>query len=155
LGRLTEAIEPMRATLQINADTSEWENAAVVANNLSELELTLGELRGEPGSAVRDAEQSVAFADRSGEWGQRIINRTTLADACTRRAAGPRRRRGSARPRTCRPSSSPIPAALLGAGLPLLRPAPGRRRARGVGCDGDSRKGAKAQRRPLRLCAFA
>jgi hypothetical protein len=31
--------------------------------------------------AVGDAEQSVSHADRSGDWGQRMINRTTYADA--------------------------------------------------------------------------
>jgi tetratricopeptide (TPR) repeat protein len=77
LGRLTEALEPMRATMEINAARSEWKNAAVCASNLSELELTLGEVAG----AVAEAEQSVSHADRSGDGFQRMGNRTTHADA--------------------------------------------------------------------------
>ena len=48
-----------------------------VASNLSELELTLGEVAG----AVGDAEQSVSHADRSGDAGMRMVNRTATADA--------------------------------------------------------------------------
>jgi tetratricopeptide (TPR) repeat protein len=77
LGRLPEALEPMRATMKINAGKSEWKNAAMCANNLSELELTLGEVAG----AVRDAEQSVTYADRSGDAFQRYSKRATHADA--------------------------------------------------------------------------
>ena len=77
LGRLTEAREPMRATLEINVEATEWKNAAVVAGNLSELELTLGEVAG----AVREGERSVEFADRSGDEFQRYSKRTTHADA--------------------------------------------------------------------------
>ena len=47
------------------------------ASNLSELELTLGEVAG----AVGDAEQSVTYADRSGDASQRMSKRTTHADA--------------------------------------------------------------------------
>ena len=48
---------------------SQWKNAAVCASNLSELELTLGEVAG----AMGDAEQSVTYADRSGDAAQRYI----------------------------------------------------------------------------------
>ncbi len=77
LGRLTEALEPMRATMEVNASKREWENAAVCSNNLSELELTLGEVAG----AMRDAEQSVTYADRTGNAFQKLSKRTTHADA--------------------------------------------------------------------------
>ena len=77
LGRLREAVEPMRSGLPMHASRDDWKSAAVQANNLSELELTLGDVP----AAVHDAEQSVDFADRSGEWGMRMIMRTTLADA--------------------------------------------------------------------------
>ena len=77
LGRLVEAVEPMRASLDMDVERQEWEGAAISASNLSELELTLGEVS----AAVADAEQSVAFADRSGDWGQKMIKRTTHADA--------------------------------------------------------------------------
>ncbi len=77
LGRLTEALEPMRATMELNAEKEEWEFAAVCAGNLSELELTLGQVS----AAIADAEQSVTFADRSQDAFQRMGKRTTLADA--------------------------------------------------------------------------
>jgi len=76
LGRLTEALEPMRATLKINVDKSEWKTAAMCASSLSELELTLGDLVG----AERDAEQSVTYADHSGDRGWKMGTHTTHAD---------------------------------------------------------------------------
>ena len=54
-----------------------WGNAAITASNLSELELMLGGLTG----AVRDAEQSVTHAHRSGDGFLQMAYRTTLADA--------------------------------------------------------------------------
>ncbi len=77
LGRLTEALEPMRAGLDMRVNQEDWENAGASASNLSELELTLGEV----GGAVRDAEQSVSHADHSGDAFQRMGKRTRLADA--------------------------------------------------------------------------
>ncbi|HRJ10544.1 MAG TPA: ATP-binding protein, partial [Prosthecobacter sp.] len=77
LGRLTEAREPMRVTLEINAKAKQWENAAAVASNLSELEVTLGLL----GEAVATARRAIEFADQSRDAFQRMINRTTAADA--------------------------------------------------------------------------
>jgi hypothetical protein len=77
LGRLTEALEPMRAGAEGAAKLQEWTNAAINANKLCELELTLGEVAG----TVRDSEQSVIFADRSGDAFRRISTRATHADA--------------------------------------------------------------------------
>ncbi len=77
LGWLTEAIEPMRVATTWAANKEDWKHAAIGAKNLSELELTLGEVAG----AVRDAEQSVAYADRSGMALERILAVTTYADA--------------------------------------------------------------------------
>ena len=77
LGRLAEAVEPMRAGLEADVNAEDWKNAARQASNLSQLQLTLGEV----GRAVDYAEQSVTFADRSGDAGERVINRTTMADA--------------------------------------------------------------------------
>ena len=77
LGRLTEAVEPMRAGMELEAGKEHWKNAATGASNLSELELTLGEVAG----AVRDAERSVSHADRSGDAFQRKANRCTFGDA--------------------------------------------------------------------------
>ena len=77
LGRLTEALQPMRATLELNVASGRWENAAVVASNLSGLELMLGRLP----DAVTDARQSITHADQSGDAFQRMARRTTSADA--------------------------------------------------------------------------
>ncbi len=77
LGRLSEALEPMRAVLARDTGAEEWKEAASSASNLSELELTLGRVA----DAVQDGEQSVVFADRSGDAFQRMGTRTTLADA--------------------------------------------------------------------------
>ncbi|HEV2840116.1 MAG TPA: hypothetical protein VGW39_02225 [Chthoniobacterales bacterium] len=67
-GRLTEALEPMRGSIELAAKRDDWKNAAAGASNLSELELTLGEVAG----AVEDAEQSVTYADRSGDASMRM-----------------------------------------------------------------------------------
>ena len=77
LGRLTEALEPMRAALEMGVKQENWKSAAARASNLSELELTLGEVAG----AVGDAEQSVTYADRSGDAFERQSDRGTHADA--------------------------------------------------------------------------
>jgi tetratricopeptide (TPR) repeat protein len=76
LGRLTEALEPMRAGLKMSLKQEGWKTAAAIASNLSELELTLGEVA----TAMGDAEQSVNHADRSGDPFQRMSKRTTHAD---------------------------------------------------------------------------
>ncbi len=77
LGRLTEALEPMRAGLEMRIKQEVWNSAARIAGNLSQLELTLGEVAG----AVGEAERSVTYADRSGDAFSRMCNRTTHADA--------------------------------------------------------------------------
>ncbi|MCB0055986.1 MAG: hypothetical protein KDE45_03130, partial [Caldilineaceae bacterium] len=77
LGRLTEALEPMRAVLENYAKQENWKNAAISAGNLSELELTLGEVAG----AMADGTQSVTHVDRSGDVHWPMLMRTTHADA--------------------------------------------------------------------------
>jgi tetratricopeptide (TPR) repeat protein len=77
LGRLTEALEPIRAGLKTRLNQEVWKSASVIASNLSELELTLGEVAG----AVGDSEQAVAYADRSGDAFQRMHRRVRAADA--------------------------------------------------------------------------
>jgi hypothetical protein len=42
LGRLAEALEPMRAGMEMHIKQENWESAAASASNLSELELALG-----------------------------------------------------------------------------------------------------------------
>ena len=77
LGRLSEAREPMRAGLNMGVKAENWKAATRSASNLSELELTLGEIA----AAVRDAEHSVTYADRSKNRFWQVANRTTHADA--------------------------------------------------------------------------
>lgn len=77
LGRLTEAVEPMRASLEMRVEQQLWTGAARVVSNLSELEL----LRGEIAAAVNAGEEAIAYADRSGDAVLQMIMRTVLADA--------------------------------------------------------------------------
>ena len=77
LGRLADSAEPMQAALAAAIKIEDWNNAAILASNLSEPYLTLSDVA----SAVRFGEQSVELADRSGDAFQRMVNRTTLADA--------------------------------------------------------------------------
>lgn len=101
LGRLDEAVEPMRASVATNANAKAptshtCKEAAINASNLSQLLLTIGRVRndvatGEAG-AVTMAEAAVAYADRSGDEFQQTTKLTTHADAlaaagCWRSAA--------------------------------------------------------------------
>ncbi|WP_171982122.1 DUF4062 domain-containing protein [Aquaspirillum sp. LM1] len=77
LGRLAEALEPMRVGAQMWVKQTDWKNAAANYSNLSQLQLSLGDIA----QAVADAECSVDYADRSGDAFQRMARRTTLAGA--------------------------------------------------------------------------
>jgi tetratricopeptide (TPR) repeat protein len=77
LGRLSEAAEPMQAALDRAIELEEWRNAAASGGNLSELKLLRGEIR----TALAAGEQSVTYADRSGDKFQQIDNRTLMACA--------------------------------------------------------------------------
>jgi hypothetical protein len=77
LGRLTEAIEPMRIAVEKAVETENWREATIRASNLSELEATLGLL----GDAVTDGRRAIDFADRSGDAFHRESKGTTAADA--------------------------------------------------------------------------
>jgi len=77
LGRLTESLEPMRAGLEQLVTREDWNGAARMASNLSEVELMMGDVAG----AVGDAHQSVVYADLSGDAFARMAFRTTHADA--------------------------------------------------------------------------
>ena len=66
----------MRAALEMSVQQKAWHNAAISASNLSALELALGDVPAAEAMAV----QSVTFADRGGNAGQRMSNRTTHAD---------------------------------------------------------------------------
>jgi len=77
LGRLNEAVEPMRVSLEMCVRCEQWIQASSCASNLSDLELTLGEML----AAVHDAEESAAFAERSGNEFQRMLCCATLGGA--------------------------------------------------------------------------
>jgi len=77
LGRLTEALEPMRAGLVMSIKLEDWRDAAIAGRELSMLDSSLGDVT----SAVRDAEQSVTYADRSGDAFERMGERCAHADA--------------------------------------------------------------------------
>ena len=77
LGRLEEAVQPNKAGLEAEILHENWINAAIAANNLSELYLTIGDTA----LALEYANQSVGLADRSGDAFERMSKRTTLADA--------------------------------------------------------------------------
>nr|MCU0756486.1 ATP-binding protein [Xanthomonadales bacterium] len=79
LGRLAEALEPMRAGLKMDIKAEHWHNSAVSASNISELEVALAEF--EP--AIADARRAISYADRidAPGWSQRMFSRTTAADA--------------------------------------------------------------------------
>lgn len=61
LGRLTEAVEPLLAGIEIAIGQMDWESAALYSSNLSELKLAQGEVS----EAVTAGGQSVKYADRS------------------------------------------------------------------------------------------
>ena len=77
LGRFIEAIEPRRVSVKMAVDAADWKEAAINACNLSGLELAIGDVD----SAVRDGDQSMDFADRSGLELWRLGSRSVLADA--------------------------------------------------------------------------
>jgi TIR domain-containing protein len=77
LGRLTEAGEPMRAVLGRDTREQAWEEAAISASSLSELELT----RGEIAAALVISEQSVTYAARSRDVVQQLFSRAAQANA--------------------------------------------------------------------------
>ena len=77
LGRLREAVEPLQAAVDQFSKLENWQQAAANAGNLSELQLTLGDLV----AAVANAALSVAYADQSGDLFQLLSKRTTHADA--------------------------------------------------------------------------
>jgi hypothetical protein len=80
LGRLNEALTPMREATNWAAVNGVWRHAAVGGSDLCDMELTLGDVA----LAVTDAEKSVTYADRGDDDFGRLmqeITRTALASA--------------------------------------------------------------------------
>ena len=76
LGRLVEAAQPMRVSLEIMKTQENWQQGAIAASNLSELELTIGDVK----QALTYAKQSVELADRSDDEMIQMVDRATLAN---------------------------------------------------------------------------
>ena len=77
IGRLREALEPIQENIEMNLRQGHLKGAAANASNLSELQLTLGDIE----KAELSGQRSVDYADQSGDWQSRLANRTTHADA--------------------------------------------------------------------------
>jgi tetratricopeptide (TPR) repeat protein len=77
LGRLSEAVEPMSAGLDMRKRQANWGNAAIIAGNLSYLRLTLGEVA----AAVAAGAEGVELAELSRDDFWRMASRAAHADA--------------------------------------------------------------------------
>lgn len=77
VGRLREAVEPMKAAIENAEKLKWWEEAVIDAENLSELNLMIGEVQ----RAIEFGQRCVEYADRSGGWNWRVAGRTVLGDA--------------------------------------------------------------------------
>jgi tetratricopeptide (TPR) repeat protein len=80
IGRVEDAVAPMRAAVSLRAEMKDWEKGADESGALSELLLTLGRLGGKE-SAAAAGEEAVSFADLSGEALERMLQRTIRANA--------------------------------------------------------------------------
>jgi hypothetical protein len=140
LGRPTDALETMRAGLPIELKRKDWPNAARRAGNLSELDLELGDVPG----ALRDAERSVIYADRSGDTlrcvgGRAIHANAQLCAGCRAAFSGGRADAGRSR--------AQVSAVVLASWLLVLRLALDRGGAGG----GEGRRRGRAGRTARRL----
>ena len=77
LGRLREAQLPMQACVDLYIKQKKLKDVAIAAGNLSELQLTLGEVA----AAVASGKRSVDHAERSEDLFERMARRTTHANA--------------------------------------------------------------------------
>src|ERR1017187_737829 len=77
LGRLADAVDPLRVGAKDEVNREDWANAAVSHGNLSELLVALGNVN----EAIAAARRVVDLADRSGDWRERMFSGTVLAHA--------------------------------------------------------------------------
>ncbi|MDB6118460.1 MAG: hypothetical protein JWO08_2241 [Verrucomicrobiaceae bacterium] len=75
LGRLSEAVEPVRTGVKMAVANKKWVNAARGGVNLSEIEVTLGKLE----DSLQDAEASVIYASRSSDSFSLAVAQATRA----------------------------------------------------------------------------
>jgi len=77
LGRLSEALEPMRLGLTLFIRAEQWKRAAQAANNITELETLLGDIVG----AVSSGKKGVAYAERSDDLREKMCELARYAEA--------------------------------------------------------------------------
>ena len=77
LGRLGDAAQPIKASLEAAIVQENWRNAASATSNLSTLNLIMGNIT----SALNYARDSMDLADRNGIAGERINKRISMATA--------------------------------------------------------------------------
>jgi len=77
LGRLAEAVAPMRGSVDMAVELKNWSNATSGASSLSELLVSLGRLA----EAADAAGHAVELIDRTDDAAWRMASRCTLADA--------------------------------------------------------------------------
>jgi tetratricopeptide (TPR) repeat protein len=75
LGRLTEALEPILASMKMYVEQENWREASREASNLSELDLTLGRVA----DALSNSEKALTYADRSSDGFQKVARRAVYA----------------------------------------------------------------------------
>ena len=80
LGRLEDAVIPLRARVKADMAAKDDRNAAIASGNLIQLLVTIGELSGEAGAAAA-GEAAVAFANSSRDDAQRVFERAAHSDA--------------------------------------------------------------------------
>jgi hypothetical protein len=76
-GRLAEALESDRASLQFDKTSGEWGNASISANDLAELLLLFGKIR----ESIKIAKESVGFAARGRDPMDELDARATFANS--------------------------------------------------------------------------
>ena len=127
LGRLAEAVEPLREGAGLQARMGDFDNGASALGNLSELLLALGRV----GEAERAGADSAAHADRSGDAFQRMNSRTAHADVLHQAGEIARAAALFAEAERLHAERQPdLPRLYFGGWLPVLRSAPGARQRR-------------------------
>ena len=84
LGRLEEAVAPLRSSVDMGVEDRNWVEASVRAGTLAELNLTLGRIH----DALHEGNRAVALADKTKDPARRRSERAGLADVL--QAAGKR-----------------------------------------------------------------
>jgi len=81
LGRLQEAMAPAKAALQVTVVNKRWVSASRCASNLTDLYVSIGDLK----EALNTAQSGVEHADVSGDLFVRVSTRVRLGDVLHRR----------------------------------------------------------------------